>query len=242
MDHLSHSQVTETYMTSGLSLFCVCLFIFIKYNHFWSRERHLICLIFGWGLLQLTALILFGLEHSKRSKLPDLLARPLHTILATISMWGVAIIQIIAITYPFAIAIRKEPWLKWIAILQCVEVMLIVILAMIPNISTPVELAYIAPLTSQAAVIGVVFISSRGIYTERVPKHTAYHLLFLALLLVLISALVFGLSLTGYYEKLIFPQWLLYMIISTVGYRLPENEHQGPRQTNGDSELELVVN
>lgn len=94
MDHLSHSQVTESYMTSALSLFCVCLFIFIKYNHFWSRERHLVCLICGWGLLQLTALILFGLENSKRAKLPDLLTRSLHTILATISMWGVAIIQV----------------------------------------------------------------------------------------------------------------------------------------------------
>jgi uncharacterized membrane protein YbjE (DUF340 family) len=108
--------------------------------------------------------------------------------------------------------------------------MLIVILAMILNISTPVELAYIAPLTSQAASVGVLFLSSRGIQTERVPRQTAYHLLFLALLLVLISALVFGLSLTGYYEKLIYPQWLLYILISTVGYRLPENEHQGPHQ------------
>lgn len=88
---------------------------------------------------------------------------------------------------------------------------------MVPDIPTPMELACIAPFTSQAAAVGVVFSASRGIPSVRVPKRTADHLWLLGLLLMLVSALVFGLSLAGYYERLIFPQWLLYMTISTVG-------------------------
>ncbi|KAM5357023.1 hypothetical protein ACJZ2D_016696 [Fusarium nematophilum] len=239
MDLLSRSQITEAYLMSSLTLFCVCLFVFVKFNHSWSREPYLVCLICGWVLLDLAALTLFSLEHSKRGRLPELLSRSLYTVLGTMSMWGVVIIQIIAIIYPFFIAARKESWLKCITILECVEAMLIVILATAPEISTPIELAYIAPFTSQAAAIGVMLFASGGIPSERVPKHMADHLLFLGLLLMLVSVLVLGLSLAGYYERLVFPQWLLYMTISTVGYRLPESAHPGPYQTEGDSEIGL---
>jgi peptidoglycan/LPS O-acetylase OafA/YrhL len=114
--------------------------------------------------------------------------------------------------------------------LQCVEVMLVVILAMIPQVSIPIELTYIAPLTSQAAAIGVVLLSSSGMKRGRPAKNTADHLLFLSLFIMVISALVAGLSLSGYYEKLILPQWLLHMTVSTVNYRLPEKEQQDDRR------------
>lgn len=147
-------------------------------------------------------------------------------------------IQITAIIYSFAVVIRKESWLKWVAILELVEVTLIVIFAMVPEIPTPLELAYITPFTSQAAAIGVILFASRGISSDRVPKRTADHLWLLGLLLIMVSALVLGLSLAGYYERLMFPQWLLYMTISTVGYRLSESSSP----MGGDSEIALTPN
>ncbi|KAH7146041.1 hypothetical protein EDB81DRAFT_933732 [Dactylonectria macrodidyma] len=239
MDHLSRYQIIEAYMMSSLSLFCVCLFVYVKFNHSWSRETYLVCLIVGWAMLELAALILFSLEHSQHTQLPEVLAGSIHIILDTMSLWGVAIIQILAIIYAFAVATRKESWLKWVAILECVEVTLIVIFAMVPEVPTPLELAYIAPFTSQAAAIGVIFFASRGIPSERVPKRTADHLWLLSFLLMLVSALVLGLSLTGDYERLMFPHWLLYMTISTVGYRLSESSDRSHRPADGDSELGL---
>ncbi|KAH7302878.1 hypothetical protein B0I35DRAFT_447688 [Stachybotrys elegans] len=146
----------------------------------------------------------------------------------------------IAIIYPFSVAISKEHWLKWIAICETIEAMLIIIFAMVSRISTSMELACIVPFTSQASAIGIILFASRGISSKRVPKHTADHLSLLAFLLLLLSGLLLGLSLAGYYERLMLTQWLLYITISTVGYRLPErapNSYQA-----GDSEIELHTN
>ncbi|KAH7114950.1 hypothetical protein B0J13DRAFT_459917, partial [Dactylonectria estremocensis] len=142
------------FLSRSISLACVCLFVLVKFNHSWSREIWLICLMGGWILLELTALILFSIEYGRYSKLPQALARSIHIILATMSLWGVAIIQITAIIYSFAV-------LKWIAILELVKVILIVIFAMVPEIPTPLELAYIAPVTSQAAAVGVIPFTAR---------------------------------------------------------------------------------
>ncbi|RSL47918.1 hypothetical protein CEP54_013179 [Fusarium duplospermum] len=55
---------------------------------------------------------------------------------------------------------------------------------------------------------------------------------------MLVSALLLGLSLAGYYTASKFLQWFLYIMSSALGYRLAETEHGKPRQT-GDSELEM---
>lgn len=94
MDHLSRYQIIEAYMMSSLSLFCVCLFVYVKFNHSWSRETYLVCLIVGWVMLELAALILFSLERSQHTQLPEVLAGSIHIILDTMSLWGVAIIQV----------------------------------------------------------------------------------------------------------------------------------------------------
>ncbi|KAH7304478.1 hypothetical protein B0I35DRAFT_445318 [Stachybotrys elegans] len=144
----------------------------------------------------------------------------------------------IAIIYPFSVAISKEHWLKWIAICETIEATLIIIFAMVPGISTSMEMACIVPFTSQASAIGIIIFASRGISSKRVPKHTSDHLSLLAFLLLLLSGLLLGLSLAGYYERLMLTQWLLYMTISTVGYRLPESSYQA----EGDSEIGLHTN
>jgi hypothetical protein len=76
------------------------------------------------------------------------------------------------------------------------------------------------------ATIGVLFLASRKVSFERKPM--VDHLLLLGLFVILISATVMGLSLAGHYTRLMLPQWLLYMAISTVGYRVPST----PRQTS----------
>ncbi|KAF4470070.1 hypothetical protein FALBO_3029 [Fusarium albosuccineum] len=237
MDHLSRNQITETYLMSGLSLFCVLLFVFIKSNLSWWQEKYLRSLMAGWVLLDLVALILFAVQHSQRTQLLGALSGSLHIILDTISMWGVAIIQIPGIIYLLAVPIKIEAWVKWIAILECAAVTSIVIVALVPGIPTPRELAYIVPFTSQAAVVGLVFYESSVV--KRVPKTMTDHLLFLGLFLIAVSTVLLMLSLAGRYERLMFPQWLLYMTISTISYRLPEYSHQSPDPVDGDLEIEL---
>jgi hypothetical protein len=99
---------------------------------------------------------------------------------------------------------------------------------------------YITAFTSQAAAIGVILFACRGISSKRVPKRTGDHLWLLGLFLILVSALVLGLSATGFYGRLMLPQWLLYMAMSTVGYRLSDSSHRSPRPTDGDSEIGLT--
>lgn len=89
--------------------------------------------------------------------------------------------------------------------IECVKVTFIVIFAMVPEIPTPLELTYIAPFTSQATTARAVLFASRVIPSVEIPKHTADHLSLLGSLLMVVSALALGLSLVGYYERLIFP-------------------------------------
>ncbi|CAI6088489.1 unnamed protein product, partial [Clonostachys chloroleuca] len=131
----------------------------------------------GWITLELIALILFCLEYSQQVRLPKVLSSSIYIILAVISLWGVDILQ------------------KWLLVLECIEVLLAVILATIPNMSAPLELAYMAPFTSQVAVIGVLFLASRAMLSE---KRLTDHLLVLGLLVILVSAVVLVLSLIGF--------------------------------------------
>ncbi|CAI6082997.1 unnamed protein product, partial [Clonostachys chloroleuca] len=197
----------------------------------------LVCLIGGWLLLELIALVLLSVEHGQQVKLPLALSSSIHIILATVSLWGVAIIQIVAIIFTFTVIIKEECWWKWLIVLECIEVLVVVILAMIPNIPAPLELAYIAPFTSQVATVGILFLASREISFE--IKRIVDHLLLLGFFIILTSATVLGHSLASYYTRLKLTQWLLYMAISTVGYRLPESSRRTSRADRG-SELELA--
>lgn len=151
-------------------------------------------------------------------------------------------IQITAIIYTFAVVSKKEAWWKWIALLKCAEVALTVILALSSQIPAPLELAYIAPFTSQATAIRVIYFASQGISRKRVPKQVADHLLVIRLFIILVLAIILGLSLARYYIRLMLIQWILYMVSSTVGYRLPESPYWSSSPTIGDSEVALSLN
>ncbi|KAH6881165.1 hypothetical protein B0T10DRAFT_411430, partial [Thelonectria olida] len=148
-----------------------------------------------------------------------------------------AMIQIAAIIYSFAVVTMKEAWWRWVAILECVEVTSIVLFALRSEIAAPLELAYIAPFTSQAATIGVIFFTSKGIESKSIPKHMADHLL-TGLVVILVSTSVLVLPLSGLYTRLMLTQWVLFMLSSTVGYRLPDSSSP----TGGDSEIALTPN
>jgi hypothetical protein len=111
-------------------------------------------------------------------------------------------------------------------------------LALIPQVPIPGELAYILPFTSQTVAMKVIWASSRGIFRDRIPKQTADNLLGLGLITCLVSVilLVLSLSLVGYFERRMTPQWTFFMAITTVAYRLPESS-----SPNGGSEIELTT-
>lgn len=122
---------------------------------------------------------------------------------------------------------------------MCVEFALILIITLIPQVPTPVELAYILPFTSQAAAMGIIWVSSRGIFRNRIQKHTADHLLGLGLITLLVSALLLPLSTLGYFRSQMTLQWVFFMVITTVAYRLPESSSNEPATTSA-SQIELT--
>ncbi|KAH7186504.1 hypothetical protein DER44DRAFT_681814 [Fusarium oxysporum] len=231
-------EINDMYLMSTLSLFCLVLSVVIKFNAPWSKEKHLLYRIAVWTAFHLTAMVLFSLQHSNTVEFPRQLARSINTILATTSFWGVAVIQIIMIIYTFAV-LGNEIWWKSAAALVCVEFALILIMTLIPQVPTPVELAYILPFTSQAAAMGTIWASSRGIFRNRIQKHTADHLLGLGLITLLVSTLLLPLSTLGYFRSQMTLQWVFFMVITTVAYRLPESSNNEPATTSA-SQIELT--
>ena len=144
-----------------------------------------------------------------------------------------------AIIYPFAVGSGIEFWLKCLFILEWTEVTAITIFVMVPGIPTPPQVAYIGPFISQAAAIGFILFASRRVPSEGTSKSTADYLLILSLLLILVSALLLGLSLAGYYTASMLPQWLLYIMGSVPGYRPPEAQYRRHHRAGGISELEM---
>lgn len=94
MDHLSQDEITDQYLIAILSAVCVVLFVFLKRHGSWSRETWLVYLIGGWAILESMSLTLFSIEYSQQVKLPQILSASIYLILATVSLWGVAILQV----------------------------------------------------------------------------------------------------------------------------------------------------
>lgn len=115
--------------------------------------------------------------------------------------------QILTIIYIFAV-LGNKIWWKLAAALQCVEVTLVSISVLILQVPSPIEMAYILAFTSQAAAIGVIWASSRGIFRNRIQKHTADHLLGLGLVTCLVLAILLPLSLVGHFPRWTTLQWI----------------------------------
>lgn len=94
MDPLCQYRVTDIYLTAALSIAAVSLFVCLKPRAPWSEERYLRALVLGWALLQIVALILSSIQDSNKVEFPQAIAVSIHVILATISLWGIAIVQV----------------------------------------------------------------------------------------------------------------------------------------------------
>ncbi|KAL6351828.1 hypothetical protein LRP88_14879 [Fusarium phalaenopsidis] len=213
MDGLTTYQRGDIYLLSAISTFCVCLFIGVKYNALWWREKYLKGLLATWGVLEVAVLILFSLENSGKIKLPWVLARSVHTLLVAVSLWGIATTQIAAIIHVFARAIEREEWWICTAILECVEVVLIFVFVLVRGDSIPVEVVYVIPLTSQVATVLVtaytlyVFQSEKS--SNQAPWHMVIHSMGIGVAVIAAFATAIALSTTGNLLSLVWSHGIL---------------------------------
>ncbi|KAH7124388.1 hypothetical protein EDB81DRAFT_664845, partial [Dactylonectria macrodidyma] len=216
-------QITDTYLVSALSISCVCLFISVKFNASWWREKYLQGLVAAWLILELTVLVMFSLENTRTIRLPWVLARSMHKLLVAMSLWGIATTQVTAIVYVFAGAVGQDVWWICTATLECVEVVLIVVFILVREDSIPIEVAYLIPLTSQVATISVTAHASCRIFPNKAPWHMVIHSMGTSMAVITASATVIALSATGKLPNLVSLHGILFIINSIVGYRPPSH-------------------
>src|SRR4051812_26329206 len=94
MDITSTYQLSDVYVTSGLSITFVATFVYLKSCDRWLEQRWFRFLVAGWTLLETTALVLCIMHDSGRMNLPQVLRNSIRLTLATLSMCGVANIQV----------------------------------------------------------------------------------------------------------------------------------------------------
>ena len=94
MDVASTYRLSDVYLTSGLSIIFVSVFVFLKSGDRWLEQRWFQFLLVGWALLEITTLVLCIMCDSGKTELPQALKNSIRLILATLSMCGVANIQV----------------------------------------------------------------------------------------------------------------------------------------------------
>ncbi|KAH6869805.1 hypothetical protein B0T10DRAFT_467021 [Thelonectria olida] len=166
-------------------------------------------------------------------KFPGVLADSMHGLSVTLSLLGIAAIQIIAIIYPYATGLSNEAWWRWTASIECVEFTLIIALFLLPQVTIPLEVAYLLPLTSQVTTIVVSAYAIRRLAPGQAPRHKVIHSIGLGLAVVMISMTQLTLSVTKEYPNLAFFQGILYMTSSILGY------HPTPSRGGSDA-VELI--
>jgi hypothetical protein len=100
---------------------------------------------------------------------------------------------------------------KLAVILECLDVTAVVLCALSLEIPDLLELAWIAPLISQALAVVAILQTSRCALAEKV-KDLAALLLITAFLMVIFSSLFLVLSLKGYLPRLMYVQCTLYIL------------------------------
>lgn len=86
-------SICDIYVVSAFSILFVFTFVCFKFKAQWSKEKLLHCLVGGWAVLETISLVL-SLIHDSNIKLPEALEKSVHLILVTVSLWGLAIIQV----------------------------------------------------------------------------------------------------------------------------------------------------
>lgn len=114
------------------------------------------------------------------------------------------------------------------AILECVEVVLFIVFTLVRGDSTPIEVSFLVPLTSQVATVLVAaytlsFLPSRK-SSKQAPWHMVVHSMGVAIAVIVVFATVLTLSTTGNLPNLVWPHGVLFMISPIIGYRPPESQ------------------
>lgn len=125
-------------------------------------------------------------------------------------------------------------WATYVVIVECIEVVVIVTLIILPQIRVYIEIAYIVtPFTSQVTTMGIMYYASLGIRGQRAPKRIVVHYVWVGLAVIIISTVVAVLSATGVYQSLALIHGLLYMESSIMGFRSAEQERLNPPSADG---------
>lgn len=99
MDFPSTHELGDVYMASSLSVLFVAAFVCCKPCNSSSEKSLRQSLIAVWAVLELAALALSLIHDFSELPLPRALGRSLHLILVTISMCGVANVQVSRFLY-----------------------------------------------------------------------------------------------------------------------------------------------
>ena len=90
MDVASTYRLSDVYLTSGLSIIFVSVFVYLKSGDRWLEQRWFQFLLAAWTVLESAALVLCIVYDSSETELLPALKNSIHLILATLSMCGVS--------------------------------------------------------------------------------------------------------------------------------------------------------
>ncbi|SPJ83506.1 uncharacterized protein FTOL_10090 [Fusarium torulosum] len=225
MDNMDQYQIVDTYLLSIISLSFIFLFIYLKFDAAWSKNTCLVALAIVWIILELLAFILLSLQMSGAIKLPGSPLGSMCEVLITLSLWGIGTLQILAVIFPIGNGADLEMWAMYAVAFECIEVIIVVALIFVPQVTVHSEIACVVPpLTSQVITIAILYRASRGIQGHSTPRRTAVHHIWAGLAVIIISMVLAVLSASGKYPSLGFFQGILYMESSVMGLRPAEQE------------------
>jgi hypothetical protein len=150
-------------------------------------------------------------------------------------------IQILAVIFPIGNGADLEMWAMYAVAFECIEVIIVVALIFIPQVTVHSEIACVVPpLTSQVITIAILYRASRGIQGHSTPRRTAVHHIWAGLAVIIISMVLAVLSASGKYPSLGFFQGILYMESSVMGLRPAEQERLNRGHANGHPGIPLT--
>ncbi|KAH7191091.1 hypothetical protein DER44DRAFT_844494 [Fusarium oxysporum] len=236
-------QVADAYLLSLFSFFCILLFIYVKFDAAWSRKKCLVALTIVWIIAELLALIVFSLQVSGVIKVPWSPTSSMYQVLVTLSLWGIGTLQVLAVIFPIGTGTYLEVLAIYVAALECIEVIIVVILIFIPRITVPSEITCImSPLTSQIMTMAIMYRASRGVGEGSTPRRTVIHHFWIGLAITIISMFVAVLSTNEKYPRLVFIQGILYTTNSIMGFRPSERERLSLGHAGRQPDIPLASN
>ncbi|KPA39417.1 hypothetical protein FLAG1_07715 [Fusarium langsethiae] len=160
---MEKEHITDLCLTTITSLSFFISFIYIKLEADWSRNKCFKALVVFWVVLELLVLLLLSLLLGGAIALPSITSEALHEVSITLSLWGIAIIQILGVIYPLNLQqSERKNWAIYAAVLTCAEVTATMAFMAVPEVisisPTLTAIAWVvAPLTTQVVLVARMF-------------------------------------------------------------------------------------